>query len=77
MKEKIPQNTAQVVEAVAAHGNDVSRSRVQGMVARDRWAMEFPSPEPTVGKSSVVINVVPIRTENGGIRFMHYSRVPF
>lgn len=72
MKEKIPHNPAQVVEAVAAHGNDVSRNRVQGMIARDHWGMEFPNPQ-----TNTVTDQLAIKTEGGGIRFMRYSRVPY
>lgn len=73
MKEKIPHNPAQVVEAVAAHGNDTSRDRVQGMVARDHWGMEFPD----VPTARTMTNQLAIRTKGGGIRFMTYSRVPY
>ncbi len=76
MKEVIPHNPAQVVEAVAANGNPKSRERVQGMVVRT-MREDLSSHNGHYNSGKVILNVFPVRTAGGGVKFINYPRVPY
>lgn len=77
-RETITPRVVQIVEQAANCGDERTIMAAERAVRRSMWGEEmskelFTSPS----ESTVVQNVFPIRTCDGGVRFVKYPRVPY